>query len=311
MAHEYVSGKNDRMRFAALRRLPNPRDALSGAAVLGAHLFARRGPLPGRSYVSDEAPIIICGMHRSGTSVVTRLLEQAGMYVGGTWLDANHESFHFLRANRAMLGEGYYLLHDFGWTAPKNDDFIRTRRGYAERAACRNGAFFVERAGQSTWGWKDPRNCLTLAVWLSIYPNARVLHVVRDGRAAALSLADRDGLDPSFGLALWATYLTRLNLTLEEYAETPQLTVRYEDLLEAPGSVLAEMLDFAGLESAVDLATLASVLERGRTAARASDIRFRRLGLHPLLAAYGYCSAAEAFARWQPTLGGSPEQSAA
>ena len=295
-------GKMTTMTLAALRRLPSPRDVLSGAAVLGAHLFARRGPLAGRGYVSDETPVIVCGMHRSGTAIVTKLLERAGLYVGGTWLDGNHESVHFLRANRAMLGEGHYLLHDFGWTAPKTDDFIRARRGYAERAARDSEAFFADRGSETIWGWKDPRNSLTLAIWLSIYPHARVIHVIRDGRAVALSLADRDGLDPSFGLALWATYIARLSLALEEFAKTPQLTVRYEDLLETPESVLAELFDFAGLDSAADPATLAAALEGGHTAARVSDVRFGQIGLHPLLAVHGYCSIDEAFAGWRPTL---------
>ncbi len=34
--------------------------------------------------------------------------------------------------------------------------------------------------GLKAWGWKDPRNTFTLPMWLSIFPKARVLHVLRN-----------------------------------------------------------------------------------------------------------------------------------
>jgi hypothetical protein len=41
------------------------------------------------------------------------------------------------------------------------------------------------------WGWKDPRNALTLPYWLSIFPQARLLHVRRDTDAVVSSLMSR------------------------------------------------------------------------------------------------------------------------
>jgi hypothetical protein len=58
--------------------------------------------------------------------------------------------------------------------------------------------------------WKDPRLCLTLAPILSGLARAgwgvRVVHVVRDPRAAAASLAARDHVDPADALRLWWAY---------------------------------------------------------------------------------------------------------
>ena len=278
---------------ARLRRTPGPRDALSAVAVRLGRLLLRRGPNAGRGYVSDEAPVIIAGMHRSGTSLVSRLLERAGLYVGGAWVDDNHEAFHFLRANRAMIGEATYRLHDYGWSAPKTDAFIQARRGYAQRAAANAGPFFAERASEAAWGWKDPRNCLTLPVWLTIYPNARVLHVLRDGRAAALSLADRDALDPSFGLDLWGHYVMRAERALESVLEERKRTVRYEDLLASPADALPPLLDFAGLSPAESIDALAASIDTTRVQARLEDPRLAEVGSHPLLARYGYVEGTE------------------
>jgi len=271
-----------------LRRAPRPGDLPGVAGVAAARLLMRRPRSAGRGFVSDESPVIIAGMHRSGTSIFTQLLEQGGMYAGGSWLDENHESVYFSRANRAMLGEAPYLLHDYGWTAPKTDEFIAARRGYAERAARDPAAFFAERAGETVWGWKDPRNSLTLPVWLSVYPNAKVLHAVRDGRAVALSLSDRDGLDPAFGLALWAVYASRAERALEALPDDRKLTLRYEDLTANPVPVLERLFSFAGLQPSRPLDEIASSVNPERTAAREADPDFASIGDHPLLAAYGY-----------------------
>lgn len=273
---------------ALLRRLPRPGDLPSMAAVVLAHLLVRRPPAAGKGFVSGEAPLIIVGMHRSGTSIVARLLERGGMYLGGSWLDENHESVYFSRANRAMLGEGPYLLYDFGWTAPKTDEFIQARRGYAERAAANASAFFAERRGETVWGWKDPRNCLTLPVWLSIYPKARVLHVVRDGRAVALSLTERNGLDPAFGLALWAHYVARAERALEAVPEERRLTVRFEDLTAAPVATLEKLFRFAQLAPAMSLEVITSDVKPERGTEPLNDPRVAELGDHPLLARYSY-----------------------
>lgn len=260
-------------------------------ARLGRNL-SRRGPARGAGFVSDEAPMIILGMHRSGTSLVSRLLERAGMYVGGSWVDENHEAYHFLRANRAMIGEGYYALYDYGWTAPKTDEFIAARRGYAERAASHSGAFFAERTNERVWGWKDPRNSLTLPVWLSIYPAARAIHVLRDGRAVALSLADRDSLDLAFGIDLWAHYTMRADRALAALPDDRKLTVRYEDLLASPDTVLPGVLSFAGLDAPADLGSLIGGIDTTRVEARLSDPRLAEIADHPMLARYGYTQSA-------------------
>jgi hypothetical protein len=268
--------------------LPRPADLPGIAAVAAGRLFLRRGAAAGRGYVSDEAPLIIAGMHRSGTSIVARLLTRCGVYLGGTWVDENHESIFFTRANRAMLGEGPYLLYDYGWTAPKSDAFIQARRGHAERAARRPEAFFSGRGSETVWGWKDPRNSLTLPVWLSIYPNAKVLHVLRDGRAAALSLADRDDLDPSFALALWGHYAERAERALAGLPQSRRATVRFEDLTASPAAVVEELCRFAGVPVPGDLDAVASLVKRERGTEWLIDGRVSALSEHPLLARFGY-----------------------
>ncbi len=273
---------------ALLRHVPRVDELPRMAAAVAARTLLRRPPMLGAGFVSDEAPLIIIGMHRSGTSIVTRLLERGGLYAGGSWLDENHESIYFSRANRAMCGEGPYLVHDYGWTAPKSEEFIAARRGYAERAARKASAFFADRTDQKIWGWKDPRNALTLPVWLSIYPNARVLHVVRDGRAVALSLAERDDLEVSFALSLWAHYAARAESAMESLPEGRRMSVRFEDLAASPTEALARLYTFAGLSTAAPLDEIARDIRSERATAPLADPRVAGLADHPMLAHYSY-----------------------
>jgi Sulfotransferase family len=44
----------------------------------------------------------------------------------------------------------------------------------------------------AVWGWKEPRTTLFAPAWLEIFPDAQILHVVRDADAAASSIRERE-----------------------------------------------------------------------------------------------------------------------
>jgi len=274
------------------RKLPNASELPGAFAAAVGRQTLRQRPNGGSGFVSDEAPLIIAGMHRSGTSIMSDLLVEAGVYLGGTQVDEHQESVHFSRANRAMLGEAAAQVYEFGWAAPKRREFIEARRGYAEKAARDLRSYFRDRKGEQVWGWKDPRNSLTLDVWLAIFPNARVLHILRDGRTVALSLADRDDLDPSFGLALWAHYVEEAERGMERLPADRRCTVRYEDFVQQPKVVLEQMLRFAGIDAPVGDAALEKV-DAKVASARDADPRIAEIREHAVLERYGYGQGAD------------------
>ncbi len=238
-------------------------------------------------------PVIIIGMHRSGTSLLTRVLQQNGFFMGrgasrneeaaftnavnawifrqasATW--DRPESMDELLADEALRP---WLLDYIGGIirGPASLRFLGLRRGL------RGGGL----PGQTApWGWKDPRNTYTLPLWLELFPDARVLHIVRHGVDVAESLRSRRrhalegniaryrrrraayrfspfapkrrGFGPQArcrtlegGFGLWLQYLARAGehtAALEDRA----LTVRYEDLLSRPRRELERALTFCGL----------------------------------------------------------------
>src|SRR5262245_50531861 len=106
-------------------------------------------------------PVAIAGMHRSGTSMVTRLLNLCGLNLGpaehlmesspdnpeGFW-----ESLPFVRINEE-------LLHSLGgeWDRPPEE--MRDWAAAVELAAYRERAANLpaELSLKEPWGWKDPR----------------------------------------------------------------------------------------------------------------------------------------------------------
>jgi hypothetical protein len=107
------------------------------------------------------------------------------------------------------------------------------------------------------WGWKEPRTTLFAPSWLEIFPDVRILHVVRDPLAAATSIRDRElkfqaAGDPPSGGTDNLDYSVRLVQTYieagERLAASPNYRrVRFEDIQSNPRKVLEQLAHFCGL----------------------------------------------------------------
>lgn len=149
-------------------------------------------------------PLIVIGMHRSGTAMVAQALEALGYFMGARQ-EANSEAIFFLRANDWLLARS-----GASWDVPEP-----VRRLVSDPEARAIAAAFLAALARSPramsflgvrrylrlrdialldrpWGWKDPRTTFTLPIWLDVFPGARVLHVCRHGADVAQSLKMRE-----------------------------------------------------------------------------------------------------------------------
>src|SRR5947209_8906969 len=107
-------------------------------------------------------PVCIAGMHRSGTSMVARLLHQCGLCFGpeSEWLrpatdnaEGFWENVHFVNLNDDILAH----LRG-GWERPPQPaegwEALPDVAPLAEKARELAEPF----EGREPWGWKDPRN---------------------------------------------------------------------------------------------------------------------------------------------------------
>jgi tetratricopeptide (TPR) repeat protein len=102
-----------------------------------------------------------------------------------------------------------------------------------------------------------PHTLLHLETMARIYPQARFIHVVRDGRDVVASLLQREWMDPATGEKVWccqspeagAEYWVHVvDAIRKQGARFPDryLEIRYEDLVAHPVVVMRHVLAFLG-----------------------------------------------------------------
>lgn len=223
-----------------------------------------------------KSPFIIIGMHRSGTSLVTKLLQACGLFIG-TELDENNESVFFQKINANTLA----AAGADGWTV---DLFIEKLRNpffaFAQtnrmRKELSKGLFSVYFKSDSSfehapysqhhyrWGWKDPRNSFTLPLWLNLFPKAKIIHVVRNGLDVAISLHKRDKSDLNSCFSLWTKYVNQC-LSYRNMGEAYH-EIYFESLLKNPKGIINETLRFLDCSPlSIDFAVLNSMVDKNIT----------------------------------------------
>jgi hypothetical protein len=181
--------------------------------------------------------VFVLGMHRSGTSAVTRLISLLGLGTPpeedlvqptdknpkGYWESEALVNFN----ERVLAAVGCHMscpvALEPGW---QNDSRLDSLREDAPRAV---GEIFPV----TPWVWKDPRHCLAFAFWQSVLAVKPVVVLVNRNPLEIAASAQRLRNDQGkiYGLALWERYLRE---ALGQVAGLPVLVTNYSDLLSAP-----------------------------------------------------------------------------
>jgi hypothetical protein len=134
--------------------------------------------------------LVILGMHRSGTSLITRWLYNCGLQVGehllgpGLGNDEGHfEDTDFYNLHLEILKDNN--LHDSGIITGPVDHIFESRREQLKKLIASRNASFEQ------WGWKDPRTCLFPDLYRNLLPDAFYLVVIRDYQSVVISLLKR------------------------------------------------------------------------------------------------------------------------
>ncbi len=265
-------------------------------------------------------PIIIIGMHRSGTSLISGMLERLGLFMG-RHKDANSEAVFFQSLNRWVL-----RIAGATWDQPDSLDLILGSEQYRELVLAHLRRHLLSgeirrylgwrkwmRYGKLahlnfSWGWKDPRNTYTLPLWLEFFPNAKIIHVQRNGIDVAESLRKRhmqlleqlhQGQSQSGhrgnqqpllvaeacfdaaglrcaslkeGFGLWQKYVSRAQ-SHTQLLGTRALEIEFESFLATPQVHIERLADFCQLkcDSAVVTGLIAEMDNSRADAYRRSD----------------------------------------
>jgi tetratricopeptide (TPR) repeat protein len=198
-------------------------------------------------------PVVpILGMHRSGTSMLTRLVNLLGVDLGGPLQPAANDNprgfweHQYLQAvNINLLGTVQANPDGYIGEAQTLDVVRAIESGSLDPALLAGvGEALDARFSDATWGWKDPRNTLTYGFWRRVlaahgHHDVRPIVVLREPGAWYTSLRRRGDVAPvaaAAGLSedelLWSMWLGYHRALLELVQTGEALLVEVEALLD-------------------------------------------------------------------------------
>jgi hypothetical protein len=193
---------------------------------------------------------VVLGMHKSGTTLVSEMLHRSGIAMVERDVEGGYERKNYFEreATKALNKE---LLRCGGRSSLK----VRRRLGDAivdPGLSARAKAMVAQITRDCrSWGFKDPRTCLTYEFWKTVLPPHRLICVFRSDaevhghytRGRGLSL--RRGMD---ALAAWHAYNACIVEAAGEAGDRAIL-VSYESLMDGDAE-FSRLQRFVGRELA-------------------------------------------------------------
>jgi hypothetical protein len=199
--------------------------------------------------------VVVLGLARSGTSVVTGILKVLGVDMGPSVDDqanprGSHEDLDFAHLHREIFeragaGTGY-------WNPPPRQAILALA---PQLESAIRGLLEKKSQGKSVWGWKHTRTLLTYELFLPHLVNPQFVLVFRNALATALSSVEhtrkfQNPLDFTQALKLVHFYHGEMMRFLDDHANVPTLLVSYEDVVADPQQEAARLASFLGLAPA-------------------------------------------------------------
>lgn len=230
--------------------------------------------------------VLVLGMHRSGTSALSRTLDGLGI--------PSSRPEHFMRAHpsnplghfevRELADLNDEILNELGgsWRAlppgAEADAQLRlARSGVGSRAKRLAERLLVD----GDRFWKDPRLCLLAPFWTDVLDDVAVVVMHRSPAEIAASLQQRNQMPLAHALGLWQATMTA---AVDAAAALPNLVVGFDRLHRDPQSTISELegflrrLDIAVSHTDVDV--IDSSARHHHDASASLDASQRQLDTH-------------------------------
>lgn len=186
--------------------------------------------------------IIVLGMHRSGTSAITRLINMMGADLGPAHLigepAVDNEKGFWERTDVSRLNDQLLAGLDCTWDEIAGFAPEQLAEGLTDELRQQIQRIIFQMDTRRPWVLKDPRLCLTLPVWRPLMEVPVCVLPHRSPLEVARSLQARNGLSLTQGIALWERYTLG---ALAASAGLPRFVVSYARLIEDPETVVREL----------------------------------------------------------------------
>jgi hypothetical protein len=205
-----------------------------------------KSDIPG---VCNQDVVCVLGMHRSGTSLLTRTLNLLGLHLGSNKALATQPASynakgHWEHEEFTWIGNSLLQRYGGSWHDPPSFPAAWERSATLDDLKDKARRLILSEFGSvDQWGWKDPRTCITLPFWQQLLPNMRYVICLRNPVDVCHSLANRDGFSAQKSSFLWFTYVCS---ALSYTQGKRRLVLFYEDLLDDHLPQLHRLAEFLG-----------------------------------------------------------------
>ena len=201
--------------------------------------------------------LIVLGMHRSGTSLVTRVLNLLVVFLGTRLMApfASNPKGHWEHADIAPIHDRLLLsiaerewhtvlpMPDQWWLDPN----VRPFRAEILSVLTRDFS------DSPFWGIKDPRMCRLLPLWKPILADMNCqpyfVHVTRNPCEVAASLERRDNINPYKSVLMWFQHVTEAEVETRGF---PRTFVTFSQFLSDWESTTKSIAQDLGIEWSTD-----------------------------------------------------------
>ncbi len=209
-------------------------------------------------HVKEPTLVVVLGMHRSGTSAVTRALNVFGIALGdnllpavandnttGYWEDRDINAINIRCLDQ--LGMDWDDLHSISSNAFNSHEFDELANHaealLREKLAANNQAF----------GLKDPRICRLLGFWKPIFERIPIapkyVICIRNPLSVADSLQRRGTTEPEKAHLLW---LRHVRASIHETLGATRVVIDYDRLIEQPETEIRRLAERLGFSDRLD-----------------------------------------------------------
>ena len=196
--------------------------------------------------------IIVCGIYRSGTSLITSLIRAWGAYAGKAE-DLFEDEYGYLehlglqRLNDELLGGNSRVPISEKSLLEKAED---PETNFRARQILATMDEEVQSLGKHAWVWKDPRIPMAFPFWSRFWKDDIYVIPVRHPLETILSAAKMEGLEPEkaplfAGFIYWQYCM--LNILKYTQNSSRKIFISYDQLLQNPETECERLVDFLDL----------------------------------------------------------------
>ncbi|MCB1615754.1 MAG: hypothetical protein KDI30_07050 [Pseudomonadales bacterium] len=204
----------------------------------------------------DSELVIVAGMHRSGTSLICRILGMQGYELGNNLLEGieniNDDGFWEDQEVMSINERLFELLStswfDIGCLFNDGKPALSVDAEYNTLLSVAEDWYREQHLGASRVAIKDPRFCRLLPFWGDVFKRLnlvpKILIAIRHPAEVVASIMRRDGFDECYCYLLWLYYMFDL---LNFSSAYDRVVIDYDSLILSSEQTAETMLNHFGL----------------------------------------------------------------